>query len=263
MTQDLTTQLGHPCLRLNTSAEPSQSYIGGVPRTAATFEWPVKEDRALYFIAQLDLAEINNTQRVSWLPTRGRLLFFYDSEGFPWGFDPADRGGWQVIYDNSTGALNPVQPPASLKPAYGIAGTQYLSATDFTSLPDTQRVDFFALDVSDEVADHYCEQVDQLYGDSPRHQVGGYPYPVQNDTMEDECQLVSGGVYCGNPQGYESEEAEVLRQETNDWRLLFQIDSDDDIDLMWGDSGLLYFWIRERDAQRQDFSKVWTIMQCC
>ncbi len=28
------------------------------------------------------------------------------------------------------------------------------------------------------------------------------------------------------------------------------------------DAGLLYFWIREQDARRRDFDKVWLILQC-
>ena len=29
---------------------------------------------------------------------------------------------------------------------------------------------------------------------------------------------------------------------------LLQIDTDDSLDMMWADGGLLYFWIREEDA---------------
>jgi uncharacterized protein YwqG len=43
--------------------------------------------------------------------------------------------------------------------------------------------------------------------------------------------------------------------------LLLQVDSDD-VGMMWGDGGRLYFWIREQDARRADFSNVWMILQC-
>lgn len=49
----------------------------------------------------------------------------------------------------------------------------------------------------------------------------------------------------------------------SEWRLLLQLDSDDASDMMWGDSGILYFWIREADARAGDFSNVWVILQCC
>jgi uncharacterized protein YwqG len=39
------------------------------------------------------------------------------------------------------------------------------------------------------------------------------------------------------------------------------LDSDDAMDSNWGDSGRLYYWIREQDARAGDFSRVWVTMQ--
>jgi uncharacterized protein YwqG len=53
------------------------------------------------------------------------------------------------------------------------------------------------------------------------------------------------------------------KSSTTDWRLLLQIDTDNEAGMMWGDTGMLYFWIREQDARAGDFSKVWMVSQCC
>ena len=101
-----------------------------------------------------------------------------------------------------------------------------------------------------------------VYGDGPCHQVDGFPSPIQGDEMELECQLVSNGIYCGDSSGYESAEAAALRGGASDWRLLLQVDSDDDLKMMWGDGGVLYFWIREADARAGRFENTWVVLQC-
>jgi uncharacterized protein YwqG len=80
--------------------------------------------------------------------------------------------------------------------------------------------------------------------------------------MELECQLASNGVNCGSPEGYATPQAKQLEDGAQNWRLLFQMDSDDDLGVMWGDVGMLYFWIEEAAARRGDFSNVWLVLQC-
>jgi uncharacterized protein YwqG len=53
-----------------------------------------------------------------------------------------------------------------------------------------------------------------------------------------------------------------LEPGAKDWKLLLQLASDEDTEMMWGDGGTLYFWIREADLPDRDFSKVWIILQC-
>jgi hypothetical protein len=47
-----------------------------------------------------------------------------------------------------------------------------------------------------------------------------------------------------------------------DWILLLQLDSDDDAGMMWGDVGMLYFWIKREDLKKENFDNVWMILQC-
>jgi len=80
--------------------------------------------------------------------------------------------------------------------------------------------------------------------------------------MELESQLVSNGLYCGDETGYNDPRAAALAEGAADWVLLLQVDTDDDAGMMWGDCGLIYFWIRREDLARRDFSNVWMILQC-
>ncbi len=56
---------------------------------------------------------------------------------------------------------------------------------------------------------------------------------------------------------------EAIRKEMSDWELLLQLDSDRDVGMIWGDCGMLHFWIRKQDAEQKDFSKILMTMRCC
>lgn len=255
-------QLGEKCLQLVTAETKTNSFLGGLPKSGAEIAWPRKNNKPLGFIAQLDLSEINRGKIISWLPDCGRLLFFYDLEEWPWGFDPKDKGGWDVVYENGNEELSTQKPPEDMNKDSVAPATKYVKGITFISFPDAQRLNYEEVGLTDNNEEEYYEFIEKLYGDNPHHQVGGFPNPIQDDFMEEECQLVSNGIYCGNPDGYNSKEAIALKAQVNDWKLLFQFDSDDDIEAMWGDLGMLYYWIKESEAKNSEFSGAWVVLQC-
>ncbi len=119
-----------------------------------------------------------------------------------------------------------------------------------------------ALKMNDAEFDEFIEIRNDLYGDFPHHQMGGYPNPIQGNEMELECQFASNGIYCGNTSAYEDPRAKELGKDAAEWQLLLQIDSDDDLGVMWGDLGMIYFWIRRDDARNLKFENAWLILQC-
>jgi uncharacterized protein YwqG len=120
-----------------------------------------------------------------------------------------------------------------------------------------------ALEFDDEEDNEYYKLRDAPFLGMTKHQVAGFPSAVQNDSMELECQLASSGLYCGDGSGYNDPRRKALEAGAKDWRLLLQFDSDDDLNVMWGDVGMLYFWVREADAAAGDFRQPWLILQCC
>ena len=168
-----------------------------------------------------------------------------------------------MIHDPGAGQPRTIPLPDDLEDEFRIPGTRYLRGNPYVSIPSLERITPEDAGISEDEEEDYWTLTADAFAGRPLHQVGGFPEPVQGDSMEEECQLVSGGVYCGDSDGYDSARAEELRKQENDWKLLLQFDTDDDLDVMWGDSGTLYFWIRERDARAGDFSKVWFVLQCC
>jgi len=247
-----------PCVLLR--AGEGNSKLGGQVDGLPCADWPKSNGAPLDFLCQLDLTEIRRADGPDWLPADGSLLFFYDAEEQPWGFDPSDRPAWRVIHlpAPSDAAGGPPAPPRAPFPG------KRLSAHASQSLPqaNSDRIGVDLQGLTDSEFDSLFDASDAPYERFPAHQVGGYASPIQGDDMEFEAQLVSHGIYCGDPEGYESPRAQELKGGSEEWVLLLQVDSDDDVGMMWGDGGRLYFWIREQDARRADFSNVWMILQC-
>ena len=77
-----------------------------------------------------------------------------------------------------------------------------------------------------------------------------------------DCQFVSNGFNCGSTDPYQDPKAKELAPGRSDWIMLFQLDSDDDAAMMWGDCGKLYFWIKKDDLAAARFDNCWMILQC-
>ena len=253
---DTAAPLGRAALHVVRSKAPSKSHLGGDPQLPTNVAWPQRDGMRLRFLARLSLTELQATEATSWLPQSGALLFFYDDDKQPWGFDPADRGGWAVLHVPDV----PAATSASESP--GCLPFSPVELRRIQVLPSGERPEVQALGLSDNEFDRYFEIADQRFGGLPKHQLLGLPSPVQGDSMEMECQLASNGVNCGGPEGYASAQAKQLEAGARNWRLLFQMDSDDDLGVMWGDVGMLYFWIEEAAARRADFSNAWLVLQC-
>ncbi|QNA84973.1 DUF1963 domain-containing protein [Sphingomonas sp. So64.6b] len=235
------------------------SRLGGLPDLPERHAWPIWRDAPLAFLAQLDCSEIRAANGPAWLPDQGVLFFFYNAEQETWGFDPEDQGSWAVIYDSAATRDNAIKPPTDLKLVFEAVPLRFRS---IASMPSVDRIISPHDTLEDADWDHLYDARAALFGGNPHHQVGGFADPVQGDDMELDCQLTSNGIYLGSGDGYRSPEARSLKAGKGDWRLLLQLDTDDKADMMWGDAGMLYFWVRERDALAKEFGSTWMILQC-
>jgi uncharacterized protein YwqG len=244
---------------------PGASRIGGLPDVPLNFDWLLWQDRPLGFLAQINCAELQAYDLEHILPNAGMLYFFYDLVDQPWGFDPNDRGSSAVIYMSNTEALTQaVLPPGTDMSELCFKPFQ-LEFEIVPSLPAYGSASFEQIGLFSEEVDSYFNLVDEVRKrfrkNQPWHQLLGHANNIQGD-MQIECQLVSHGLYCGDSSGYTNPLAKALEAEASEWKLLFQFDSDDDISSMWGDMGMVYFWIRESSLRQRRFDETWTILQC-
>ncbi len=93
----------------------------------------------------------------------------------------------------------------------------------------------------------------------------GWPDTIQGN-MTVECELVSKGYYLGGDKNPPPQEARQKAQLTSfdNWQLLFQLDTvaQDNFELMFGDCGRIYFFIRKEDLKARRFDDVWLVLQC-
>lgn len=205
-----------------------ESHFGGHPYFETGEEWPKsKNGKHLDFIFQ-----VFNAPELE-LPSGIALVqFFYDWEEFPWS---TENDGWlvktysKVDQEKSTF----ISKPKDLRKSKFCK----VEFKQQSSLPDWEGIDLYGNNASklscvlnqDEPWDAYRQIATKLVGEQDyQSQLGGYPKWVQGEST---------------PNGIDG----------NPMKLLFQIDSEDNAGLMWGDVGLIYVFYDER-TERIEFT---------
>ncbi len=262
------------------SLDKMASKIGGRPSVPLDFEWPTytgvicgdekseKKTRPLSFLAQINLKEVSNLDENHLLPEDGILSFFYDLETMTWGFDPDDKGSARVFYFPEGTSMLVAEIPEELDVKFAIPEL----AVDFephVSLPGYGDNDDLGISRDEDLDwDEFIECIEKAGGDDIEEltKLLGYPNVIQNP-MEEECEACTRGFRQGNPEDYkmisDAEKADIT-DKAKDWMLLFQMSTIEfeDYELMFGDCGSIYFWIRKEDLKERNFDKVWLVLQC-
>lgn len=268
--QNAYKRLMRSCIRITITGRHGGGItrFGGIPDVPAEFEWPYFESdtfddptvkpRPLAFLAQFDCREFAGFDGEGLLPHTGVLSFFYCAEAARWGFDPQDKDCSRVYWFSDAATLSPAKPPKSLPrgdliPEIGVSFSHEESYPDLADLPE------------DVDADDYAEFFGAIGRDAPVYKLLGWPDVIQGE-MAAECELVRRGYDLGSSwDGIPREEIRKIKENVNEeWRLLFQFDSIEqgEFELMFGDCGKLYFWIRKEDLLARRFDRVWLILQC-
>lgn len=254
---------------------PGCTRFGGAPDVPGDFVWPVFESgtydddevkpRPLAFLAQFDCAQLAPLDTDGLLPRTGVLSFFYELDSQRWGFDPEDRGCARVFWFENAEDLSPAPFPKTLDrdfrlPAIGI------SMTTETSYPDYEEFEQSLKPEGDVFNAYLAAQAELGIEDAGnRSQLLGWPDTIQG-SMAAACELTSQGYYLGGDKNPPPPQAlqEARNTAVEDWQLLFQLDTVErgSFELMFGDCGRLYFYIRKEDLMARRFDNVWLVLQC-
>lgn len=248
------------------------SKIGGHPDLPPGFDWPTWHGTPQAFIAQFHLPDLASGDVESVLPSAGMLYFFYEAEEQPWGYDPADRGAWTVLYfDGDIATLHRLPAPETLPKYSRLAPHSISLRVVFTLRQDDIWIR--QLRLSDPEFEHFLKVTSET--NALTHQLLGHPRPMQG-AMEGLCESCSAGRSLedvSHDLGDDPEQMsawEVAAAEK--WRLLLQLDAIPLEGLQvgredtwphqdWALGGLIYFWIRKVALAQRDFSDVWIQLQ--
>ena len=249
-------QLSSDAIHLVKTKKKVFTKIGGQPLASKNFEWPKWKGQSLAFIMQIKLSEISLLSQFARFPQKGLLYVFYDKKQTTWGFDPIDKGSWKIIFEAEQDDLDIVPYPEDIEDDYWYEEVK-LEQKLIKTYPSWEDKKIETLELNQEQTHCYINFCVSHYQRKPKHQIGGIASAIQSPNMDLECQLVSCGF-----KSYESQKVKEIEKHRSDWMLLLQIDSDDDAGFMWGDVGMLYFWIKKEDLEKSNFENVWMILQC-
>jgi uncharacterized protein YwqG len=233
-----------------------RSKLGGKPWLPEGSSLPTADDgKPLTFLAQINFGEM---PPIDGFPTQGVLQFFILGDDYYGANIDSDfsedalsmQRHFRVVYwpdvnrelaqidvpIDAADAL-PFDPEAECAMVFEAAEAP-MSAGD-VGIEALLGVDLFR--IGEEYAKENSlddgEVVDAVFNclDGMGHKVGGYPGFTQDDP----------------------------RSENTEYVLLFQLDTDDDIGMMWGDTGIANFFIPRDNLKRGDFSRVMYNWDCC
>ncbi|MET3575521.1 YwqG family protein [Bhargavaea ullalensis] len=221
---------------------PGASKFGGAPDLPPNADLPQNNGRPLTLLAQINLTDLGIAGIDHPFPKSGVLSFYYDVEEQPWGSgEEEELSGWRVLfYDGDPAKLERVEVPEdSMLPEF---------AASFGQMESVDTDALIEMDFDDDDAE---EIFGVLENGEPKHQMLGFPFAVQNPVFMETAH------YCDGVEDWDEAE-----KAADDYVLLFQMDSDDDLDVMWGDMGMLYFSIKKEDLAAGRFDRTKMIMQC-
>ncbi len=221
------------------------SKLGGLPGLPGGVDWPTYEDgRPLAFLSQLNLSELPADSE---LPGSGMLWFF---SVFGWQTedeaDPQlpgkkyDNSWTKVFYSEATSEeLKRISPPSDVT-LYGEARLEFFSMTCLPAIANEQPLAKLKWNSETKakygmVVSNYNMACLQRRANPARNLVLGYA-----DFLERFVRKVA----------------------KDDLQLLFQLASDPNAKMSWGDDGYIYFWIAKKDLAVANFSQILTDYQC-
>jgi len=229
----------------NATEGHTRSYIGGRPLFPEQLDWPTCDERPLAFICQIDLAELPQSDQFAWLPSSGVIFYFVGQVGFD-GIDYSHRV-FRVIYSRLISDRERECPTAGAEPygqenlVFEIKDT-YKSCTDQIEWQDLNAFSEWEFDINP------ARQW------STRWQLGGWVSDLQG---EENMPAICEGRYRAIDLGTAHR---LFASSFPEWQFIGCVKREvldgPQAEYMQG-----YFWIKDSEALRGDFSRAALLVQ--
>lgn len=249
-----------------TAKSLTSSKIGGKPCLPKQQEWFCIDNGVtsypLAFVAQINLKEVEKYDIEHILPSKGMLYFFYDFMEESIGCYPEDRNHFEVLYyEGDMSKLEEKDYPPSLEGDFCIPEFSIKFSTHY-EVPMCEEYNEITGEKLDYDEYNTVAEIVNLDHDHDQEifKLLGYADLCQGSMLV-ECEMVCDGISCGNFDHIPLREK--YKDKASDWILLFQVDtiSNSDFELMIGDTGRLYYYIRKEDLRNKRFDRCWFMTQ--
>ena len=244
--------------------EMLESHFFGYPSVPDHFEYPHTADgQPLAFLCQLNISDLKEQfPNFDAIKNGGMLSFFLDIyySDKSW---PQQKDRFKVFYFPKNTPLSKMNFPKGIEIMYDI---QPLSIKFSESLDwDNEKFEAIPHNTKDEIEQHLIfikNLFDKaLSNNRNQNKLFGFPISIQND-VRFEAEFLSRQLQWTNNVSKNKKLSQQIMRHIDDWQLLFQIEDARFIGLgdFLSDAGI-YFMIRKRDLENNNFDDIQVILQ--
>jgi uncharacterized protein YwqG len=215
------------------------SRLGGMPHAPPGWSWPLCKTEPLFFLGQINCAELRGLPAAEKLPTSGLLVFFADHDAVN-GCTSDYEEAFAVYHWVDLDLLTPAEPPVELQQTFPLCAVAFRPMIEFPD-PTTRFIE--ELDWGDD---------DQWAYTDLKEAIRDHGIPEPHKALTGHSKLFGWPDWVQ----YESEEMAEL-DKLHGLHLLLQLDAftDGTAYAEWGGGGSLYFLIRDADLAAGRFDR--------
>jgi len=247
----------------NLCSDLGKTKLGGSPDLPKNKNWPRSKyyNTPLSFLGQINCNEIKELDELNALPKEGLLYFFFN-------LDSGDDG--KVIFSREVRELERAIPPHEFKEQKTTFLKRLLTGKPKKRILKESEVNIYK-EYNFPSWDSLRVALIQKEAKTDISPINAFEEGFfENDTEESET--TSNHHLLGNYNGIQDEFHELnfiddevkehdnlsleQMQKALKWKLLFQFDSDNNLEMSWGDWGRIYFFIHEDDLKNENFDNI-------